>query len=73
MEWLKQFMTKNKNLELLMRYLIENPQLAGESFQIDNMGMTQRNGKPWIVILDNGWNGDTAERYGYPNFGELNV
>lgn len=73
MEWLERFMAKNKNLELLMCYLIENPQLAGESFQIDNMGMTKRNGKPWIVILDNGWNGDTAERYGYANFGELNV
>lgn len=68
-----QHIKENKNFALLMYYLIENPALCRESFNYDNMGMTRRNGKPWIVILDNGWDGNTAETYGYENFGKLNV
>ena len=66
-------MKQNANFNLLMQYLLDNPSLAGESFNISNMGMTKRNGKAWIVILDNGWNGDVAQLYSYQNFGDLNV
>ena len=72
-QWLEQFMTKNKNFELLMCYMIENPELSNESFASQNLGMAKRNGKPWIVILDNGWDGEVAELYNFPNFGKLNV
>ena len=66
-------MKENANLNLLMQYLLDNPNLVGESFKQPNMGMTERNGQPWIVILDNGWDGDVAQLYNYPNFGKLNV
>lgn len=66
-------MKKNANFKQLMNYLLENPCLAGESFQSPNIGMAKRNGKPWIVILDNGWNGNTAKLYDQFDFGELNV
>ena len=56
-----------------MDYLLENPNLVRESFQTSNIGMAKRNGKPWIVILDNGWNGNTAKLYDQFDFGELNV
>ena len=74
-EYVKQFTDKNQNLKLLLDYLFENPILSNESFCDENMGMVTRNGKPWIVILDNGWDGEVAKRYGFdiPNFGELNV
>lgn len=71
--WLEQFMSKNKNFDLLMCYMIENPELVNESFSPVNLGMAKRNGKPWIVILDNGWDGEVAKLYNYPNFGSLNV
>ena len=66
-------MKQNTNFNLLMQYLLDNPSLAGESFNTSNMGMTKRNGKAWIVILDNGWDGDVAQLYSYKNFGDLNV
>lgn len=66
-------MKENANFNLLMQYLLDNPNLVGESFKQPNMGMTERNGQPWIVILDNGWDGDVAQLYNYPNFGKLNV
>ena len=66
-------MKENANFNLLMQYLLDNPNLVGESFKQPNMGMTERNGQPWIVILDNGWDGDVAQLYNYPNFGNLNV
>jgi len=66
-------MKQNANFKQLMNYLLENPNLAEEAFQYSNMGMTKRNGKPWIVILDNGWNGNTAKLYNQFDFGELNV
>jgi len=66
-------MKQNANFNLLMQYLLDNPSLAGESFNTSNMGMTKRNGKAWIVILDNGWDGDVAQLYSYKNFGDLNV
>lgn len=72
-DFLNKRMKENANFNLLMQYLLDNPNLAGESFKQPNMGMTKRNGKAWIVILDNGWDGDVAQLYNYPNFGELNV
>ena len=72
-DFLNKKMKENANFNLLMQYLLDNPNLAGESFKQPNMGMTKRNGKAWIVILDNGWDGDVAQLYNYPNFGELNV
>lgn len=66
-------MSENKNFELLMCYLFENPELSNESFSSGNMGMTKRNGQPWLVILDNGWDGEVAQLYNYPNFGKLKV
>ena len=72
-EWLSRHMDANRNLEVLMCYLIENPLLGRESFSPQNMGMAKRNGQPWIVILDNGWDGNVAELYSFQNFGELNV
>lgn len=72
-DFLNKRMKENANFNLLMQYLLDNPNLAGESFTQPNMGMTKRNGQAWIVILDNGWDGDVAQLYDYPNFGELNV
>ena len=72
-EWIEQFTSKNKNLELLINYLFKNPVLSDETYNEDNMGITKRNGKTWVVLLDNGWNGNTADAYGFYNFGELNV
>lgn len=66
-------MKQNVNFKQLMDYLLENPNLVRESFQTSNIGMAKRNGKPWIVILDNGWNGNTAKLYDQFDFGELNV
>lgn len=73
LEFIKMHMQQNANFNLLMNYLFDNPELSKEGFCIENIGMTERNGKPWIVILDNGWDGNTAEKYGYTNFGNLNV
>jgi hypothetical protein len=72
-DYMNKKMKQNQNLNLLMQYLLDNPNLAGESFKEPNMGMTKRNGKAWIVILDNGWDGNVAQLYKFQNFGELNV
>lgn len=72
-DFVKAHTSQNLNFKLLMDYLFDNPGLSGECFCTVNLGMAQRSGKPWIVILDNGWNGDVAAQYGYNNFGELNV
>ena len=73
LDFINQHRQQNKNFDLLIAYLFDNPVLAKEAFCVENLGMTQRNGQPWIVILDNGWDGDTAEIYGYTNFGKLNI
>lgn len=72
-DFIEQAMKQNTNFRQLMNYLLANPNLAEESFHFSNMGMAERNGKPWIVILDNGWNGNIAKLYDYFDFGELNV
>lgn len=72
-DFIQEHMKENANFNLLMNYLFDNPILSNESVAYQNMGMTNRNGQPWVVILDNGWDGNTAEIYGFQNFGELNL
>lgn len=72
-QFIDEKMQQNRNFDLLMQYLFNNPDLAGESFRRPNIGIARRNGESWVVILDNGWDGNTAKMYNQPNFGTLNV
>ena len=72
-DFIRQHMQENPNFKLLMSYIIENPNLINEVISRNNLGIANRNGKPWIVILDNGWDGNVAALYGYKDFGGLNL
>ena len=49
---------------LLAKYILDYDMPIGDIQRIENWGVTKRNGKDTLVILDPGWNKETMKLYG---------
>ncbi len=55
---------KSGTLKSLYDYVVKNHIPCGDMLRICNWGMTVRNGKETLVLLDSGWNKETMKMYG---------
>jgi len=67
MQYAQKFMDEDKTgtLRHLYDYIITYDIPICDMLSLENWGMTRRNGKDYLVLLDAGWNKETLKMYGW--------
>ena len=67
MQYAQKFIDEDKTgtLRHLYDYIITYDIPIGDMLSLENWGMTRRNGKDYLVLLDAGWNKETLKMYGW--------